>query len=185
MSHENPITQLLVKWQAGDSDALAELTPLVYDKLRLLAQGAMKGNRGNQTLQATAVVHEAYLKLIDASVDWQDQQHFYALAARMMRRILVNHANANLAQKRGGDAVRITLDDGLGARNDDLENVLDLHEGLTELASKDKRTAHVLELHYFAGMTHKEAATVLGVSESTAKREMRFAKAWMRKHLER
>jgi len=179
-----PITALLNRWNAGDEDALAELTPVVYDELRALAQSAFRSERDGHTLQATAIVHEAYLQLVNASVDWEGRHHFFALAARMMRRILVNHANARSAQKRGGSAIMLTFDEGAVADRQHSEDVLDLDRGLLELAEADQRKADILELHYFAGMTYSEAGAALNVSEATAKRELRFAKAWMRKYLE-
>ena len=184
MTEPQSITKLLVRWQDGDEEALAELTPLVYEELHALAINAFRNERRGHTLQATAVVHEAYMQLINASVDWQSQQHFFALAARMMRRLLVNHANARRAQKRGGSAVMLTFDESAVGAADGDEDVLDLDRGLELLAAEDERKASMLELHYFAGMTYSEAGAVLGQSEATAKRDLRFAKAWMRNYLE-
>ena len=184
MEDRADITVLLQRWTDGDEDALEALTPLVYDELRALANNAFRRERSGHTLQATAVVHEAYLQLINARVDWKSRSHFFALAARMMRRILVNHAAARSADKRGGDAIRVTLhDDAIGENQND-QDVLDLDRGLNELAAEDQRKAELLELHYFAGLTYREAGDILGVSEATAKRDLRFGKAWMRKRLE-
>lgn len=183
MSEHSPESVLLERWRDGDTDAFNELAPLVYDELRRLANSAFRRERGGHTLQATALVNEAYLNLVGANVDWQGRAHFYALAARTMRRILINHANAQAAQKRGGDAVRVTLIedqvDGDAAGRD----VIDLDRGLEALASEDQRKAEMLELHYFAGMSYREAGEVLGISEATAKRDLRFGKAWLRKHM--
>lgn len=179
------ITQLLKRWSAGDDAAFALLAPLVYEELRKLARNAFRQERGGHTLQATAVVHEAYLQLVNASVDWDSRAHFYALAARMMRRILLNHANARAADKRGGDAVRVTFDEATVRDESNAEDVIDLDRALSRLAREDQRTADIVELHYFAGMTYKEAGTVLEVSEATAKRALRFGKAWIASYLER
>lgn len=184
MAEQGNITVLLNRWSAGDEGALDALTPLVYDELHKLAQSAFRRERGGHTLQATAVVNEAWMQLANASVDWQSQKHFFALAARMMRRILVNHANAKAAEKRGGDAVMVTLDEEAITGDGGGQDVIDLDKALTELADEDERKAKLLELHYFAGMTYRDAGAALGVSEATAKRDLRFGKAWMRKRLE-
>ena len=182
---DRQITQLLKRWSDGDEEAFAALAPLVYDELRKLAGNAFRQERGGHTLQATAVVHEAYLQLVNASVDWDSRAHFYALAARMMRRILLNHATAKAAEKRGGDAVRVTFDEATLRDKANAEDVIDLDRALSELAREDKRMADVVELHYFAGMTYKEAGSVLEISEATAKRALRFGKAWIAAYLER
>ncbi|NGP52454.1 ECF-type sigma factor [Thioalkalivibrio sp. XN8] len=179
------ITQLLRRWNEGDDAAFAALAPLVYEELRKLAGKAFRQERGGHTLQATAVVHEAYLQLVNASVDWDSRAHFYALAARMMRRILLNHANAKAAEKRGGGAVRVTFDEEIARDRTNAEDVIDLDRALNDLAREDQRTADIVELHYFAGMTYKEAGKVLEISEATAKRALRFGKAWIANHLER
>lgn len=181
---DRQITHLLKRWSEGDDEAFAVLAPLVYDELRKLARSAFRQERGGHTLQATAVVHEAYLQLVNASVDWDSRAHFYALAARMMRRILLNHANAKAAEKRGGDALRVTFDEATVRDRTNAEDVIDLDRALNELAREDKRMADIVELHYFAGMTYKEAGSVLNVSEATAKRALRFGKAWIADHLE-
>ena len=178
------ITVLLRQWSDGNDQAFEALAPLVYDELKKLARSAFRRERGGHTLQATAVVHEAYLQLVNASVDWDGRAHFYALAARMMRRILLNHANARAAEKRGGDAIRVTFDEASIEDADKPKNVIDLDRALSALAEADQRTADILELHYFAGMTYEEAGNVLGVSQATAKRSLRFGKAWIRDHLE-
>ncbi|NGX16289.1 sigma-70 family RNA polymerase sigma factor [Wenzhouxiangella sp. XN24] len=182
---DRQITQLLKRWSDGDEAAFAALAPLVYDELRKLAGNAFRQERGGHTLQATAVVHEAYLQLVNASVDWDSRAHFYALAARMMRRILLNHANAKAAEKRGGDAVRVTFDEATVRDREKAEDVIDLDRALCELAREDKRMADIVELHYFGGLTYKEAGRVLEISEATAKRALRFGKAWIAAYLER
>ncbi|MEM7503430.1 MAG: ECF-type sigma factor [Pseudomonadota bacterium] len=184
MTDEKPISLLLNRWSEGDKQAFEELTPLVYDELKRLAQNAFRREHGANMLQATALVNEAYLQLVNAEVDWKSRSHFFALSARMMRRILINHANAQAAEKRGGDAVRVTLHESvIGDRDDDFD-VIDLDQALTSLADADERTAEIVELHYFGGMTYREAGAVLDVSEATAKRSLRFGKAWMRDYLE-
>ena len=165
MTDHSPESVLLERWRAGDSEALNELSPLVYDELRRLARSAFRGERSSHTLQATALVNEAYLQLIDASVDWRGRAHFYALAARMMRRILVNHANARAAGKRGGNVLMVTYAESDIADDETSSDVIDLDNGLLDLAKEDERKAQLLELHFFAGMTYREAGEVLGVSE--------------------
>ena len=182
MTESAGVTQLLNRWVEGDDAALERVTPMVYDELRRIARGVFSRERNGHTLQPTALVHEAYAKLIDVEATWQDRAHFYALAARMMRRLLVNHAKARNADKRGG-ALRVTLyEEAVGAGTMD-EDVLALDEALAELATFDERKAKVLEAHYFGGLTQTETAVVMGISESTVRREERVAKAWLRKKL--
>ena len=183
MSDDN-ITQLLHDWVSGDQASLEALTPLVYDQLHRIAARAFRGERADHTLQTTALVHEAYARLVDAEVDWQDRSHFFALAARMMRRILVDHANAKGAAKRGGAVPNLPLDDVIAVSPETGEEILELHEALTRLADTDQRKADILELHYFGGLTYKEMGEVLDLSSSTLDREIRFAKAWLRKELD-
>lgn len=184
MTDKTPVSLLLQRWSDGDQQALEELTPLVYDVLKKLANSAFRGEYRSHTLQATALVNEAYLQLVNADVEWKNRTHFYALCARMMRRILVSHANAKAAEKRGGGALKVTFDESVIRANNNAQDVLDLDSALSELASADPRTAELVELHYFAGMTYKEAGAVLDVSEATAKRGLQFGKAWMRDYLE-
>lgn len=183
MSDAN-ITQLLHDWVNGDERSLDVLTPLVYDQLHQIAARIFRGERANHTLQATALVHEAFAQLIDVEIDWQDRSHFFALAARMMRRILVDHANAKAAAKRGGVHANLPLDDVIVVSPEAGEAILDLHEALIELAEHDTRKAEILELHYFGGLTYAEMGEVLGLSSSTLDRDIRFAKAWLRAKLE-
>lgn len=177
------ITVLLGQWADGDEAALEELTPLVYEHLHRLAENAFRHERNALTLQPTAIVNEAYMQLARASVDWQGSGHFYALAARMMRRILVNHAKARRTDKRGGDRLRLTYDDSAIGRDDPQEDVLDLDEALRSLQELDPRKVEILELHYFAGLSYEETADALDISAATVKRDLRFGKAWIRKHL--
>ena len=183
MMEPSGVTQLLNRWIDGDKEALESVTPLVYDELRRIARGVFARERDGHTLEPTALVHEAYARLIDVNSTWQNRAHFYALAARMMRRLLVNHAKARSANKRGGDALRVTLhEESVGAQSMD-EDVLALDAALAELAAFDERKACVLEAHYFGGLTQPETAAVLDISESTVRRELRVAKAWLRKRL--
>lgn len=184
MQAPSEITRLLNRWVNGDAKALDQVTPIVYEELRRIARGVFSGERPGHTLQPTAIVHEAYAKLIGVNVTWQNRAHFYALAARMMRRLLVNYANSRNAEKRGGDALRVTLEEHRIADRQPDEDVLALDAALVELTTLDPRKAQILEMHYFGGLTQTEAATALAVSESTVVRELRVAKAWLRKELD-
>ena len=181
---DHHITRLLHGWRTGNADALEQLTPLVYDQLHAIANRAFRGENQGHTLQPTALVNEAMQEIIGANVDWQDRNHFYALSARMMRRILVNHARAKGAAKRGGNAIRVTIEDSHSASgNDEIADLLVLDEALRELASFDARKAEVVELHYFGGLTYAELASVLDVAESTVHLDLRTAKAWLRQRM--
>lgn len=177
------ITGLLEQWQSGDQDALAELTPIVYQELHQLARSAFRQEGRRVTLQPTALINEAYLQLVDASVDWQDRSHFYCLAARMMRRILVNHAQARKSQKRGGDALHVTLHEENVAQAETSIDVLALDGAINELAQRSDQDAEVVTLHYFGGLSYLEIGRELSISEATVKRRLRFAKAWLRKQI--
>lgn len=173
------VTALLAKWRAGDESARDRLLASVYAELHRLAERAMHGDRPGHTLQATALVHEAYLRLVDADVPWEDRAHFYAVAARTMRRVLVDHARARARDKRGGDASAITLDEAVAlspARPADLEA---LDEALGRLAELDARKAKAIELHYFGGLSYEEVARVLQVAPATVHRDLRMARAWL------
>lgn len=177
---------LLTGFASGDRpEAAAELLPLVYGELRALARHYLRGERSNHTLQPTALVHEAYLKLVDQTrVDWKGRAHFLAIAAQAMRRILVDHARAVGAQKRGGDRRRLTLDglpEDAPFRGAEL---LELSDALDRLAALSPRQARLVELRFMAGLTVEEAAEVLGVSTPTAERDWVFAKAWLRRELQ-
>lgn len=181
MSGANDITQLLNRWAGGDDGARDAVAPLIYDELKRIARNVFRGESARQTLQPTALVHEAYEKLVGVDVEWQDRGHFFALAARMMRRLLVNHANSRVAQKRGGGALRVTLNDAVHGVPDAEEDVLALDEALNRLAEQDARKATVLELHYFGGLTQPEIGDVLETSESTVRREFKLARIWLKK----
>ena len=179
------ITRLLTEWSNGNAAALAELTPHVYQELHALARSCLNRGPGNQTLQPTALISEAYLRLIDSSkpVRWENRSHFFGIAARLMRLILVDYARAHGAAKRGGNVGAVTLHDTLVFAPDQPPDVVDVHEALTRLAEVDERKASVVELRYFGGMTREEIATALDLTVPTVKRDLRLAQAWMRRYL--
>ena len=178
------ITQLLVDWRNGSQEALDRLMPLVYDTMHGLARRYMREERTSHTLQATALVNEAYLKLVDIDVAWQDRAHFIALAARLMRRILVDHAKSRLRGKRGGDVLQITFNEELiASQGPASESVLDVHNALEQLAEFDPRKAEIAEMYFFGGMTQAEAAEVLKLSRATIDRELQVIKAWLAREL--
>ena len=177
------ITQLLLDWRSGERQAFERLLPCVYDELRRLAQRQMQGERRDHTLQATALVHEACLRLIDSDVDWQDRVHFYAVAGRVMRRVLVDHARAHRSAKRGGGVAKRSLDDALQIAADRPWDMLDLDLVLERLAEQDERKARVVELHYFAGLKLRDIANVLEITPDAAAWDLRMAKAWLRREL--
>ena len=174
------MTRLLLDWRAGDESARDALWPYVYDELRRLAAHYMKDQKPGHTLQATALVHEAFVRLVDAKVAGESRGQFLALAARAMRSVLVDHARTRGRAKRGGDAVRVTLDEGVRVGPGGLDGLLELDRALSRLAEIDARKADVVELHTFGGLTFAEIAGVLNVSESTARADMRFARAWLK-----
>jgi len=177
------VTRLLTAWRLGDAAALTELTPLVYAELHRLARNAMRGERHGHTLQTTALIHEAFIGLVDAKVEWADRAHFFAIAARQMRRILVNHGEAHRAAKRGGGQVHLPLDEALDVVGTPTAEINDLDDALRRLEAHDARKAQVLELHYFGGLSYDEIAGVMHLSASTVDAELRFAKAWLRTQL--
>ena len=174
------MTQLLQQWSRADSAALTELTPLVYEELHRLAHHFMEGQRPNHTLQTTALVNEAYLRLADqTNPSWQNRAHFFAVAARAMRRILVSYARSQRSQKRGGGALKVELDEAALVSPEESKEIVDLHEALETLATLDPRKAQVVELKYFGGLNYDEMAEVLKISPVTVRRHWRFAKAWL------
>jgi RNA polymerase sigma factor (TIGR02999 family) len=178
------VTQLLQQWRRGDDAALAELTPLVYEELRRLAHHYMEGERPNHTLQTTALVNEAYLCLADqTNPNWQSRAHFFAVAARAMRQILVSYARSNRAQKRGGGGTKIELDETAIISPEQSKEIVDLHEALERLGTLDSRKARVVELKYFGGLNHDEIAEVMKISTMTVRRDWVFAKAWLHNEL--
>lgn len=179
------VTQLLQAWGNGDDGALERLTPLVEEELRRLARGYMARERRGHTLQTTALVNEAFLRLTDARhVGWQDRAHFLGISARLMRRVLVDHARSRGYRKRGGGAERVTLDEGLIASPEPAVDVLALDRALEALSAVDVRKGRVIELRFFGGLSVEETAEVLHVSPDTVKRDWRLAKLWLLRELE-
>ena len=177
------VTTLLRAWRRGDQAAFERLTPLVYDQLRRRARHYLRGERPNHTLRPTALVHEVYLRLVNLDqVDWQDRSHFFALAARQMRRILVDSARARRYHKRGGGAVSVTFDEALAVSRRDPDLVA-LDDALELLAQQDERKVRVVELRFFGGLTNDEIATALGISSDTVTRDWQMAKLWLRRAL--
>jgi len=172
------VTRLIEAWRGGDEKALDRLVPLVYDELRTLARRRLQAERSDHTLQATALVHEVYARLVGTDLQLVDRAHFFAVAARTMRRILVDHARAKAREKRGGAAEVVTLSDGLADQGRG-EDLLALDEAIARLAERSERKAQVVELHYFGGLTYPETAAALGISEATVDRDLRMAKAWL------
>jgi RNA polymerase sigma factor (TIGR02999 family) len=178
------VTELLAQWSDGDDAALAELTPLVYEELRDLAHRHMGGERPDHTLQTTALVNEAYLRLADqTNPRWQNRAHFFAVAARAMRQILVSYARSNRAQKRGGGAFKVELDEAAIVSPEESKAIVDLHEALERLGTLDSRKAQVVELKYFGGLNYDEMAEVLKISPVTVRRDWEFARAWLHTEL--
>jgi RNA polymerase sigma factor (TIGR02999 family) len=174
------VTQLLLDWSKGNQGASDKLMPLVYDELRRVAQNYLRNERPDHTLQATALVHEAYLKLIDqTSVDWHDRAHFFGLASQMMRHILVDHARRHQAAKRGGLVQRLTLVEAVSFPDQKDFDLVALDEALTNLAQLDSQQSRIVEMRFFGGLTIEETATALSLSVATVNREWRLAKAWL------
>jgi len=182
----NQVTQLLVDWKLGDVDALDRLIPLVYRELRQLAAGYLRNERVSHTLQPTALLHEAYIRMVDQEMpEWQNRAHFFGVAARIMRQILVDHARTHKASKRGAELKKLSLDEAqMILTSNSRPTVLALDEALTKLGALDERKARVVEMRAFGGMSVEDTALALGVSEPTIKRDMRFAQAWLRRELQ-
>ena len=187
MPPESPeITGLLKAWGGGDAAALDQLTPLVYEELRRLARRYMRNERAGNTLQTTALVNEAYLRLVDAQrVAWQDRVHFFAVSAQMMRRILVDHARSHHYAKRGGGAVTLELTEAVATPERREMDLLALDDALHSLAKLDERQSRMVELRFFAGLSIEETSEVLGVSAPTVKREWASARAWLFREISR
>lgn len=182
MSHN--ITHILKEWSDGDPQALDRLTPLVYEELRHQATRYLRRERPGHTLQTTALIHEAYLRLVEAKdVNWQSRAHFFAIAANLMRRVLVDHARRRDAEKRGGPDIRLTLDERVAAAGETGLDLLAIDEALNRLALIDSQQARVVELRFFSGLTVEETATALGVSPKTVKRDWSVARAWLRREI--
>lgn len=180
MASTEEVTQLLKDGSSGDQAALDKLFPLVYDELRRLASGYMRRERANHTLQTTALVHEAYLRLIgQRDISWKSRIHFFAVAARVMRRVLIDHARTRQYAKRGGGAIRLSLDEVAILSDERADELVALDEALNELAKLDPRQSRIVELRFFGGLTLAETAEVLKISPDTVNRDWNLAKAWL------
>jgi RNA polymerase sigma factor (TIGR02999 family) len=178
------ITRILKSWSGGNREAVDDLMPLVYDELHKVAAQYLRHQRPDHTLQPTALVNEAYLKLIDISdVDWQDRAHFFAFASQTMRHILVDYARTQAREKRGGGAQKLSLDEAISFSKETEVDLLSLDEALRELAAIDQQQGKIVELRFFGGLTVEETAVVLHISPATVKREWRIAKAWLFKRM--
>jgi RNA polymerase sigma factor (TIGR02999 family) len=182
----NEITERLIAWGAGDRAALDQLIPVVYQELRRMAGNYLRQENPGHTLQPTALVHEAWLRLIDqARVNWRNRAQFFGVAAQMMRRILVDHAKAKHREKRGGEAVKLSLDEAINLSQERAADLLALDDALYELTRVDKRKGRVVELRYFGGFSVEETAQILGVSPETVMRDWKMAKAWLYQQIRR
>ena len=178
------VTQLLINWRNGDKAALDQLMPLVYEELRRLARGFMGRERNNHTLQTSALINEAYLKLVDQDeTNWQNRAHFFAVAAQIMRHILVDHARSYGYEKRGAGAQRVSLDDAKVFSEERAGELVALDEALTDLAAVDPRKSRLVELRFFGGLNIDETAEVMDLSPTTVQREWRAAKAWLQRFI--
>jgi RNA polymerase sigma-70 factor, ECF subfamily len=177
---EHQITELLAEWSGGNQAALDELYPLVYDELHRLARRYMSRERKGHTLQTTALINEAYVRLVDQrNVQWANRSHFFAISAQIMRRILIDHARRHAYAKRGGGAQQVSLDESAVIALDNLSEILRLDEALQSLAELDPRRSRVVELRYFGGLNNEEIAGVLNISENTVIRDWNMARAWL------
>lgn len=177
------VTRLLREWNSGNKTALDELMPVVYDQLHRLATNCLRSERPDHTLRATALVNEAYLRLVNVDVEWQDRVHFFALAARMLRRILVDHAKTNRRDKRGGGAEKIELDEAVMIGPQAGSGIIELDLAMQRLAEQDPRKSEIIELLCFGGLTYDEAAVALKISPATVHRELKMAKAFLHREL--
>jgi len=177
------ITVLLRRGSQGDQSAISELMPYVYDELRSLAGHYLKSERSGHTLQATSLVHEAYLRLAGADVEWVNRVHFFSVAANAMRRILVDHVKTRNREKRGGGIAKITFDEAVEVSSDSNAPITEIDDALNDLAKFDERKSRIVEMVYFGGMTHDEVAGSLGLSVMTVHRELKFARAWIHQQL--
>jgi RNA polymerase sigma factor (TIGR02999 family) len=178
------VTQLLERWSGGDQSALEELTPLVYNELRNVADAYLRRERPDHTLQATALVNEAYLRLIGQKHGrWEGRKHFYGIAARLMRQVLIEHARKHKAEKRGGGRVTVTLDHYNEVADTPDVDILAVHEALERLATFDEQQARIVELRFFGGLSIQEAAETMGIGHATVEREWKMARAWLRNEL--
>lgn len=173
------ITMLLQQWSGGKKEALDQLMPLLYDQLHRLASSCLRSERRDHTLRATALVHEAYVQLVGADVAWESRGHFYAVAARVLRHILVDYAKAQRRQKRGGGAEKVSLDEALVVGPEISAELVELDDALKLLESRDARKAEIVQLIFFGGLTYEETARVLGISDATVHRDLKMAKAFL------
>ena len=179
------VTRLLLQVSDGNRAAVDELTPLVYQELKRIASGQLRGERPGHTLQATALVHEAYLKLIDQrEVSWQNRAHFFGVAAQLMRRVLMDYAKSKHRLKRGGDVHKTSLDEALVVAEDRASDLIIIDEALTRLEALDARQARVVELRFFGGLSVEETAEAMGISAPTVKREWAMARAWLHREMQ-
>ena len=180
------VTHLLLAWRQGEKEALGRLIPLVYEELRRLAHSYMRNERKGHTLQTTALVNEAYLRLVDCSkVNWQNRSHFLAICAQMMRRILVDYARSHRSQKRGGSAERISLEECNIVSAGPDPDLIEIDEALRSLAQVDARKCQIVELRFFGGLTAEETSEVIGVSPDTVLRDWKFSRAWLARELKK
>jgi RNA polymerase sigma factor (TIGR02999 family) len=177
------VTRLLHEWRGGNAQALDELMPVVYDELRRIAARCLSAERTNHTLRATALVHEAYMRLVDADIEWVDRVHFYAVAARVLRRVLVEYARSRNREKRGDGMAQVPIDEAVVVSPQASSIVVDLDEALVRLATHDQRKSDILQLLFFGGMTYDETAAALEISPATVHRELKLAKAWLSREL--
>lgn len=179
------VTHILARWRQGDEQALETLIPHVYDQLHRMAKRSMSGERGGHTLSPTALVHEAYLKLMGTEAAIENRTHFFAVASRVMRQVLLDHAKARRTQKRGGGVAVEPLDDSVVASIPQDDMIIELDDALTRLKAVAARPAQVIEMHYFGGLSYAELAAVMGVSLTTVERDLKFARAWLCRDLKR
>jgi RNA polymerase sigma factor (TIGR02999 family) len=177
------VSDLLLRWRQGDSSALERLMPIVYDELHALARRQLRGENSGHTLQTTALLHEAYLRLVGSSVPWEGRVHFMAVAAQVMRRILVDHARHRTRKRRGGGFSVVSIEDANAEAPAPAMDLVELDEAMDRLAAMDGRKARAAELHYFGGLSYDETAEALGISSATVHRELRMAKAWLYREL--
>lgn len=184
MDPRHEITELLVAWRGGDSEAMNRLIPLVYGELRGIAHNRRIGEREDHTLNTTAIVHEAFLKLVDATrIEWQDRGHFFKVAAGVMRHILVDYARRHRSAKRGGGQQPLDLDEEIGTLDDGADSIIAVDEALVRLAAMDERLARVVECRFFAGLSDAETAAALDLSPRTVRRDWSMAKGWLHQQL--
>ena len=184
MSQSKSVTQLLIDWKSGDKSALDTLMPIVYDELRRIASRYLRKHPPGHILQTTLLVHEAYLKLADnENINWQNRAHFFGVAARIMRNLLVNYSVANKAEKRGGGSIKISLDEATILAKTPAFEVLELNEALNRLSAMNERQSQIVELRFFTGLSNEEIGEVLGVSLATVNREWRLSRAWLHSEL--